>query len=129
MKSFGEATNEKYFGREAVFTQICCLRHTKLPHFPASQLVPILDSTAPALGVKVFSMVHRACWIQLPLSYSYTEINLSAFLFLCGGTFLLTLLFSGILQGPRQPGVAMLQDIRFHALLAPEAGEAAQTPG
>ena len=54
----------KCFGRKAVFIQIYLLSHTKLFHFPASQLAAILDSAAPAFGVKVFPMVHWAAGLS-----------------------------------------------------------------
>lgn len=54
----------KCFGRDTVLTQIYWLSHTQLFHFPASQLALILDSTAPAFGVKGFSMVHWAAGLS-----------------------------------------------------------------
>lgn len=54
----------KCFGRDAVYTQIYWLSRAKLFRFPDSQLALILDSTAPAFGVKGFSMVHWAAGLS-----------------------------------------------------------------
>lgn len=92
----------KCSGRDAMFTQIYLLSHTKLFRFPASQLALILDSTTSSFWSKSVFDGPLGRWIKLYLSYLYAEINLSSFplSFPYNGTFLLITLFSGILQGP-----------------------------